>query len=198
MISNKPFAEIIESSLNCWKAQCWNWDYVPPFGSLVTVTIASTTLFGVVYQSQTGSLDPVRQPYAYQKTEEELRAEQPQIFEFLHTTFLCAPLGFYTNALYYQLPPTPPKIHSFVQHASSSAIQQFFVTDQYLQVLFGLPLSATHIDELILALLQQTAQARLLTTEKLQDFMHTFSLLTGNDYRRLKLFLQRAQRTLTI
>jgi hypothetical protein len=196
---NKPFGEVIESSLHYWKAQSWQWDYFPAFGSLVTITTNNNmTLFGIVYQIQTGSSDPSRQAFAYQKTEQELKAEQPQIFAFLQTSFMCAPVGFYQSRMYYQLPSTPPKIHAFIEHAREEDIKRFFSHNHYLSVLFGLSLPNTNIDELLLALLKNLEMAHLLTTEKFHDFMQIFSLLTANDYRRLKLFLQRAQYTISL
>ena len=81
--SSKAFAEVIESSLGVFTAQCWQWDYFPEFGSLVQVKSGGDRILGVVIQVQTGSMDPMRYPFPYQKTEDELRKEQPQIFEFL-------------------------------------------------------------------------------------------------------------------
>ena len=89
----KPCAEIIESSLQTFLGQCWQWDIMPQFGSLVIAQNGNRPLFGLVYQIQTGSMDPTRYPFAYQKTHEELRAEQPQIFEFLKTSFSCLCVG---------------------------------------------------------------------------------------------------------
>ena len=79
------FSEVIDSSLHGFTAQSWQWDDFPAFGQLVTVQSGTRTLFGIVYQVHTGSMDPVRYPFPYQKTEAELLAEQPQIFEFLKT-----------------------------------------------------------------------------------------------------------------
>ena len=93
-LESKPFAEIIESSLQTFLGQCWAWNKMPQFGSLVVVENGLKPIFGVVYQIQTGSMDPVRYPFPYQKTHEELLAQQPQIFEFLKTTFSCLSLGY--------------------------------------------------------------------------------------------------------
>ncbi len=200
--SNKPFGEIIESSLVRWKGLTWQWDFFPSFGTPVVLESVVTEntqskLLGIVHDVQTGSQDPVRQPFAYQKTEEELHAEQPQIFAFLQTTFLCAPLGFQNaSKIYYQLPEQPPKIHAFVRYAYPDELQLFFTKPYYLPVLFGLSSTILYIDELLLALLKTLAQTQVLTSTYLQEFMSTFNLLTGNDYRRLKLFLQRAEHLL--
>ncbi len=193
-MNNKAFAEVIESSLTGWLAQSWQWDLFPIFGSLVTVQQGNKTLFGIVHQIQTGSMDPVRYPVAYQKTQEELLAEQPQIFEFLKTTFSCLTIGFkQKGAILYQLSPEPPKIHSFVQYASKQECQEFFADERYLHSLFGLQNQIVNLDELLLALLNYIKQQSLLSEEKITQFIEYFTLLAGNDYRRLKIFLQRVQ-----
>jgi len=49
-----------------------------------------------------------------------------------------------------------------------------------------------HLDELLLATLKHQVDLGILNKERFTRLIETFSLLTGNDYRRLKLFLQRA------
>jgi hypothetical protein len=197
----RAFAEIIESSLQGWVAQTWQWDNFPPFGSLVSVEQGSRTYVGLVHQVKTGSIDPVRAPFAYQKTEQELLREQPQIFEFLKTTFSCLSLGYLEKEgtaqggkLFYTLAPEPTKIHAFVTPASAQLSTQFYSSPDYLHLLFGFAHQVENIDELLLALLKNKAELQLLTAAHLERFMATYALLTGNDYRRIKLFLQRVQR----
>ncbi len=188
------FAEVIESSLSGFLAQSWKWDNFPTFGSLVTIKEKKRTLFGIVHQVQTGSMDPVRYPFTYQKTEQELLREQPQIFEFLKTTFSCLTVGYQEKgSICYLLAPEPPKIHSFVCFAPTELQKNFFSSEKYLHILFGLSSQIFNVDELILAILQQHATLNILTSEKLNKCMQTYSLLTGNDYRRIKLFLQRVE-----
>lgn len=194
MTTNTAFAEIIESSLHGWLAQSWQWDHFPPYGSLISVTQSKRTLIGLVHQVKTGSMDPVRYPFAYQKTEQELMREQPQIFEFLKTTFSCIFLGYQENdTLFYTLAPEPVKIHSFVQQAPLEMSNRFFNNPDYLHLLFGFAHHVDNLDELLLALLKNTAHMSILTYNQLEYFMNTYALLTGNDYRRIKLFLHRAQ-----
>lgn len=190
------FAEVIESSLDHFTAQCWQWDNFPSFGNLVTVTNNETTLIGCVTQIHTGSMDPMRYPFPYQKTEQELQAEQPQIFEFLKTTFTVQIIGYQNHSAHattysYLLPPKPAKIHTFVAYASMHLYASFFQKPHYLNLLFSFAHSIPNLDELLLALLHNLSQRQLLTQEHLEAFCQTFSLLTGNDYRRLKLFLSR-------
>lgn len=196
MSTIKPFAEIIESSLIGWLAQSWQWNTFPTFGSLVTTQAQSRTIFGIVYQIQTGSMDPIRYPFPYQKTEEELLQEQPQIFEFLKTTFSCLTLGYREkNTIWYQIAPEPSKIHSFIYPISAELRTEFFCDDQYLHILFGSS-HLTNLDELLLALLKNLSDTKILNSNTIERFIETFSLLSGNDYRRLKLFLQRVEQIL--
>lgn len=191
---NKPFAEIIESSLTGFLAQSWQWDTFPTFGSLVTIETKKRTLFGIVHQIQTGSMDPMRYPFPYQKTEEELRNEQPQIFEFLKTTFSCLTVGYQEKGtIFYVLAPEPARIHSFVAHASPDIQKQFFYNNTYLHMLFGMSGQLFNIEELLLALMKQQGELGILSQEKISEFIQDYSLLTGNEYRRLKLFLQRVE-----
>jgi len=192
--SESYFAEIIESSLHEWKAQCWQWNKFPSFGSIVTIKSGLRTIYGIVHQIQMGSMDPTRYPFPYQKTEEELLREQPQIFEFLKTTFSCITLGYKQNGkIYYLLSPEPPKIHAFVANIDPDSSKQFFASDKYLHILFGLSGQVFNLDELILAMISNQIKLNIFSKEKINKFIDTFSLLTANDYRRLKLFLQRVE-----
>ena len=173
--------------------QCWQWNKTPQFGSLVVVENGPKPIFGIVYQIQTGSMDPVRYPFPYQKTHEELLAEQPQIFEFLKTSFSCLALGYEQKGkIYYLIPSEPPKIHSFLTLADEEQNRLFFAQNRYLPLLFSYS-GPINIDELLLALLKHQADLKTLKNDRLQGFIQTYSLLTGNDYRRLKLFLQRVE-----
>jgi hypothetical protein len=185
------FAEVIESSLQGFTAQSWQWDTFPEFGSLVTIETKKRTLFGVVHAISTGSMEPGRYPFTYQKTEEELLAEQPQIFEFLKTSFSCIILGFSEHeVMLYHRAPEPPKIHAFVSLATPLEYKRFFACHDYLHVLASSQ-QPESVDELMLALLRNAHQQKLLDQAKLESFIEIYSLLIGNDYRRLKLFIQR-------
>lgn len=193
---NKPFAEVIESSLHDWVAQSWQWNQSPDYGSLVTIEQNAVIYIGIVHAVSTGSMDPTRYPFAYQKTEQELLKEQPQIFEFLKTTFSCLVLGYHQKGkIYYLSPAKPARIHSFVQPISQEINRLFFARNQYIHRIFGLAHAINTLDELLLALIAHQTQSKLLNSNKLIDFMDTYSLLTGNDYRRIKLFLQRIEQS---
>lgn len=192
------FAEVIESSLNNFTAQTWQWDNFPQFGSLVTVKNNNLTLFGLVYDIKTGSFDNTRTPFAYQKTEQQLKQELPHIFEFLQTTFTCITIGYQEETLIlHQVAPYPPKIHSFVSQANKEDLKNFFSKEHFLQILFNYNHSAIGREELLLALLKYLAKNNILNEERLASFIKALTLLTGNDYRYLKLFLQRVQHSIS-
>jgi hypothetical protein len=193
-MESKPFAEVVESSLHQFKAQSWEWDQFPAYGTLVSIDQRPYTLYGLVHETHTGSMDPTRYPFTYQKTEEELRKEQPQIFEFLKTTFSCILLGFSEKGkIHYSAAPYPAKIHAFVQSAESEKARTFFAHTQWLHRLFSLSNEMGNIDDLLLACLAQQKSPGQKSERSLSSFINAYALLTGNDYRRIKLFLQRVQ-----
>ncbi len=242
------FAEVIESSLDHYTAQCWNWKQFPTFGSLVSIQDKELHILGIVTNIQTGSMDPSRTPFAYQKTEEELEREQPQIFAFLKTTFSVQACGYIKPTLshstssparqaqgerreiidslinvddthglakpltlslsqaagptgqeradspiIFAIPPTPPKIHAFVSEAPDTLTTQFFADAQFLEVLYGFSNAIQNLDELLLAIIRTVKAKNLLSANLLEEISHGFALLSGNDYRRLKVFLHRIE-----
>ncbi len=150
---------------------------------------------GCVTEIHTGSIDPQRYPFAYQKTEEELLAEQPQIFEFLRTSFRVSIIGYLEkeSGVKHILPPRPSKIHAFVRKADKHEIALFLTDPAFLHLLFGFQEHIKNMDELILAILRELTVQDLLTTDLLDGILHIYSLRTGNEYRRLKLLLARVE-----
>ncbi len=194
--NKKYFAEIIESSIDNFIAQCWQWDFFPEFGSLIQVENQNCVTLCIVTQIQTGSMDPTHYPFPYQKTEDELMAEQPQIFEFLKTTFRANVVGYFlknTNKIFYLLPSKPCKIHAFVNMCPESLYIKFFQNPDFLHLLFEFSTQIPNLTELLLAILNKLIIKNQLSNQKLDQFCQTFTLLTGNDYKRLKLFLKRVE-----
>lgn len=194
MINNQSFAEVIEGNLSSWTGQSWKWDNIPEFGSLVITTSNQIKMYGIVCNIQTGSSDPVRKPIAYQKTEEELLRDQPQIFEFLQTKFNCIAVGYEQNdSIFYHIPSQPAKIHSFIYKADSNEYKAFFSNNQFLNILFNQQSQILNIDELLLAIIKNLQEKKCLDKSNLHDFIETFSILSKNDYQKLKIFLHRMQ-----
>ncbi len=190
MESKEAFAEVIQSSLDTFVAQCWDWEIFPKFGSLVytshNLLKKRITIIGTVTDISTGSIDPIRSPFTYKKTEEELKKEQPQIFEFLKTSFTVKVLGYKeNNNINYILPPVPAKIHTFVQNANVELSSKFFSQPDFLYLLFSSQSNISHFDDLLISILKRVTN--------IESIYKTLSLLTGNDYRKLKLLLKRTE-----
>jgi len=198
-MNNKQFfAEVIEGDLSQWTGQCWNWNQIPHFGALVTTTQKNITIYGIVHSIKTGSNDPMRTPIPFQKTEEELLRDQPQIFEFLQTTFGLVTVGYQTNnTIFYHLPAQPAKIHSFIAQATDSEYASFFANDQFLHMLFNLSSQISNFDELLLTIIKTLHEKKCLSKNQLTDFVETFSILCKHDYQKLKIFLHRMQHVIT-
>lgn len=191
------FAEIIESSLHTWLAQSWKWNSSPDYGSLVTTKQDDILYLGLVHEIATKSTDPTRYPIAYQKTEQELLQEQPQIFEFLRTAFSCLILGYYRKGkMYYSTPPHPAHIHAFIYPVTPEISERFFAHNQYIHRLFELSCHSANIDELLLALYAQNTQNKALSHTALITIIETYCTLIGSDYRRIRTFLQRLEHVL--
>lgn len=194
-----PFGEIIESTLTEWKVACWHRDIAPAFASPVVAQRGDTTIFGIIIGMQTGSIEPGRSPFAFQKTEEELMRDQPHIFSLLQTTCRCIVLGYRQHEkTYYQIPAHPPKIHAFVRPASDRELQLFFAHTAYAHMLLNNEALALSGGEIMLALFKHLHEKNLLTERHIHQCAHLFSMLSGNDYRTLKLFLQRVEHMLSV
>ena len=195
-ISSKDlsFAEVIESNLSSWTSQCWNWQNIPSFGSLVTTSHEDSKIFGIVHTITTGSADTNRIPTTYQKTKEELLTQQPQIFEFLQTTFSSITIGYQeNNKTYYHLAQKPPQIHNFVQNAQDETYKLFFENEQFLSLLFNISNQIFNLDELLLAFIKHIKEKKLLDANNIQQFIESFAMHSKNDYQALKVFLHRTE-----
>lgn len=193
---NTSFAEIIQSSLQVFIAQSWRWDHFPSFGSLVQAVEGCRTTYGIVYEINTGSMDVGRSPFPYKKTEEQLLAEHPQIFEFLKTTFSCIPFCYEEKGVIsYLKPPRPLKIHTFISFPTDEKQKIIMVNGHYMHTIFSSVDLQGIVDDLILSIF---AQQQAMSEKAFKELMKKYTLLTGNDYRRIKLFLQRVQSVVTI
>ncbi len=189
----QSFAEIIESNLGNYLAQAWDIEKPPIFGSLVEVETNNKKIYGIVTSVATKSIDSTHYPFIYKKTEEELKRDQPQIFEFLKTIFNVSIIGYSENnsKIYYQIPDSAVKIHTFVKKCEPEVERVVYSQTNFLYVLFSNNID--NIDELLLVILSNLNNKKLISQKYIENFCYDFSLLSGNDYKRLKLFLKRVQ-----
>jgi hypothetical protein len=183
-------AEVIESSTTTFAAQTLELHGAPPFGSFVKVS-DSITVIAIIYEISTGSTELNRRPVAYGKTEEELKLEQPQIFELLRTEFKALIVGYADESGMKQvIPPQPPKLHHFVYACTPGEIQEFTSKLEYFRTLVGV--GGTLTDELLIAAIQQTCRTRGNTAR--DAFIQAgkeLARLFRDDYDRLESILRR-------
>ena len=72
--------EVIESSTKGYVAQSPKVGQSPSFGTFVK-TDSTPVVYGLVYEIITQSSEPGRKPAAYDMSIDELKREQPQIFD---------------------------------------------------------------------------------------------------------------------
>lgn len=152
----RPFGEVIESSLQSIRIKSWQWDVFPPFGSLVIAQDSAKKVYGIVYKIKTASFNPIQTGTTYQKTEIEMKEEFPHVFEFLETTGEILILGYENNQheIIYQCPLKPLKLYSFVSTAENEEIINFFKKDNYIHLLTKYTAHVEHIDELLYAIIK--------------------------------------------
>lgn len=185
-------AEVIESSTTEFTGQTRELHEAPPFGTFIKVG-SPVAVIGMVFDISTGSADLNRRPIAYGKTEEELRNEQPQIFELLRTEIKAKIVGYCDQyGMRQQLPPQPPRLHHFVYTCTPQEVGDFTGTGNfdYLRTLAGI--GGTLSDELLIAAVQQTCRASQATSRQtLVEVGKELARLLRDDYDRLQSILRR-------
>jgi len=194
MNQSAPFAEVMYSSLHTLRAECWRWDTPPVFGQLICVPDGEYTTYAIVTNIATGPREGHRSPVPLEKTYEELQREYPHIFHLMCTSFTCVVIGYRTHdTIIHQAPAVPARIHAWVTPAPYEAYTQALASETYLPLVFHAPELDASIDELILAIMRQMAAVGALSRSQIERTIDTFSMLINNDYRRLKLVLQRLE-----
>ena len=181
--------EVVESSTTEFVAEACELHGAPSFGRFVRVD-AEWPIIGIVFNVFTHSIEPNRRPVAYGKTEDELRLEQPQIFELLRTEFQALVIGYMDDRGPVQtLPPQPARIHSFVRLCEAEEVCDFTRTDDYLRSILNTAKIPT--DELVIAALRQTVEAHGNSRPYLVQMGKELSRLLGEDYDRLSSIVRR-------
>lgn len=192
--------EIIEASTSHFIARSLREDekelnlpQAPPFGSFVKVKSEDHQhhILGIVYNVETGSLDGTHRPTALNLTRQQIKEQQPQIFDLLKTDFSAITIGYIEKSTYLQhLPPYPPQIHDFVYLCSEKEIQSITRKLFFLRTLLSAPGIS---DELVAATLRLSYQARGKDRNFLLAAGRELSNLLKDNYDRLCSILQRME-----
>ena len=154
-------------------------------------------VYALVYAANTASLEPNRRPSALGfADEDEMRNQQPQIFELLRTEF-SGLLIAYTDGgdkpLRRHLPPLPPRIHSRVYPCSPEETRLLTEDLSFLRALLlpsGGAAAGVPADELAAACLRGAREVHGDDEAFLLRAGRTLATLLPTDYERLQAILR--------
>ena len=171
--------EVIEASTNHLLAQCYHLYGSPPLGALMRAGRQGEAVYGVVTGITTQSLDPGRKPIArghQVESEEEVYQGNPQLARLLHTHLELAIVGHAQgDQLLPNLPPQPPRIHTFVYPCAPEEVRAFTASLDFLRLLLANGSPTT--DEATASLLIMASQAH--------PDPYAFRLAAGQELARL-------------
>ena len=154
-------------------------------------------VYALVYGANTTSLEPNRRPSALGfEDEDEMRRQQPQIFELLRTEFsglLVAYSEGPDTALRRHLPPRPPRIHSRVYPCTAAETRALTEDLSFLRGVLlpsGGALAGVPSDELAAACLRQARAAHPDDPEFLLRAGRMVATILAVDYERLQAILR--------
>ena len=161
---------------------------VPPPGD------GPLTLYGVVFHAETGALEPGRPLAAFGLDEDDLRREQPQIYELLATRFSACLVAHAASdgAVRPYLPPRPPRPHARVFSCDDAETRALTERLDYLRsLLFPGGGPALPADELVAALLRGAWRARGGDEAFLERAGRELAALLPREYDRLRALVNR-------
>lgn len=187
--------EVIESSTTEFTAECRELHASSPFGSLVKVYSSPWLIYGVVHQIVTQSIEPYRRPMAFGKTEEELRAEQPQIYALLRTHFKTLVVGYASeeqhDIIVQAIPPVPARLHTFVYACPLEEVRLFANDLHFLRTIVNSTRGLS--DELLVAVCRHSIAAYAGQHDYLVKIGKELCRLLRDDYHRLTHLLRRLE-----
>lgn len=193
--NNEWVAEVIESSTTEWTAECRELNGSPPFGALVKVHSPPWFIYGVVHHISTQSIEPYRRPMAFGKTEEELRAEQPQIYALLRTHFKALVVGYaseeHPDDIVQAVPPAPARLHTFVYTCLPDEVRLFTSDLHFLRTIVNATRGLS--DELLVAVCCHAVAAYNGQRDYLVRIGKELCRLLRDDYHRLTHLLKRLE-----
>jgi hypothetical protein len=196
MAEAERVGEIIEASTTGFSAQCYELYQIPPLGSLVKSGDSSATIYGIVSNAATTSLEPGRKPIARgqdEKDEAAIYRSSPQLAKLLRSQFEAAVVGYREgDKLYQRLPPHPARIHGFVYRCPDQEVAEFGQSFDFLSILLNARLTVP-AEELVGAALRRMSRAHKDPRAFLVAAGKELAVLLSDDYARLKNILGRLQ-----
>ncbi len=122
--------------------------------------VPNETLYAIVTSAATGSAEPGRRPTAYGLEEDQLRRQQPQIFDLLATEFSAIYAGYAREGRFRAgVPPRPARLHAPVSDCSPEEVRAITESADFLRALVAAPADFP-VDELIVACIRHASACR--------------------------------------
>jgi hypothetical protein len=192
MTGDAPVGEVVEASTTEFVAQCHELYGSPPLGALVK-TGGDGTVYGVVAEVATRSLDPGRRPVAMGAGEADVEAvysRNPQLGRLLSTEFRAVAVGHMADGrLMRYVPPLPPKIHDMVYPCDEEQTREFSDSLHFLSLL--LSVQAGSPDDVAAAFLRGASRSHADPRAFLVGAGRELASLLGGDLQRLNGILRR-------
>lgn len=181
--------EVVEANTRSFVAVSPRVGESPAFGNFVK-TGREPIVYGVVSEIVTESREPGRRATAFGIPLEELRREQPHIFEILETQFQALSIAYSRNGrIRYSLPPVPPSIHSFVYDCTREEVAELVSEDFFLRTIISSPNAP--VDDLLVSSLIYAQEARNGDKDYIVRMGKSLSRVFKDDYERLSSVLRR-------
>ena len=184
--------EVVAATTTGFTAQCHRLYEAPPLGSLVKCG-SDLTVYGVVADVFTQSIDPSRHPTAMgesDETEEAVYQRNPQLSRLLSTEFRAIAVGYRQDGQVYRyLAPLPPRIHSFVYVCSGAELADFTRSLGFLSVLLDSDIGSP--DDVVSSFLRLAGRAHPEPEGFLLSAGKELAPLLGGQLQRLNRLLRR-------
>lgn len=191
---NERVGEVIEASTTDFIAQCYELYGSPSLGSLVKTGDGVIEQYGIVFHTETASMEPGRRPIARGKdeaTEEDVYRSSPQLLKLLRTEFSSLVVGYRENdRVFHYLPPRPARIHSFVLECGDDEIKEFSRSYDFMNIILnsGIPVP---VEEVIAASLRRMSRVYDEPEKFLIAAGKELAALLGGEFNRLKSILSK-------
>ncbi len=192
MTADATVGEVVEASTTELVAQCHELYESPPLGALIK-TGGEDTVYGVVAEVATRSLDPGRRPVAMGTGESDVEAiysRNPQLGRLLSTEFRSVVVGHMADGrLNRYLAPLPPKIHDMVYPCDEGETREFSGSLHFLPLLLSTQVGSP--DDVAAAFLRGVSRSHADSRAFLVGAGRELASLLGGDIHRLNGILRR-------
>ena len=190
--SGLRLGEVVEATTSEFVVQCYELYTAPILGSLVRCG-NNGSIYGIVHEIGTRSIDAGRRPIARGRDEEDEEAiyeSNPQLSRLLSTEFRAVSVGHREDGVLRRwLAPLPPRIHSFVYPCSDDDLREFSAELDFASILLSAPIASA--DDVLAAFLTMAGNAHLDRDDFLVSAGKRLTPLLGGQMQRLDGILRR-------